>query len=287
MQNLPQVLASIAALLGPIAKIVGLVQSRGWLAITGGLSVAVAIAIAIYALSQRRRIGSASIEIEGTSIDSINAANLRRRVNRSLTVQTAEHVATIDGADLDMVWRYVGYCRAGNETAMEFSVDSGNTLPFDQLDCYAYDLQRDPEKRHKIQPVLIGPDGISKKIAVPFLEPLAIREPFDLMLHCRMPTTYRPGVCHYTSTLSFDQDRVGRCTVRLKFIRSKPTWVRVYASDVSGRPRLMKSLHPLHEDQQGCEYRDVTENIPAQSIRIYMFKRGEISTEPSPHSVNP
>lgn len=276
MQNVSQILASIAALLGPVATIIGLIQSRGWLTLFGAIFVIIAIAVLVYARGQRRRLESASVEIEGISIDSINAANLRRRVNRSLMVQTAEHVATIDGVDLDIIWQYAGYCRVEHETAMEFSVDSGTMLDFDRLDCYAYDLQRDPEKHHKIQPVLVGPDSMSKKIAVPFLEPLAAREPFNLMLHCRMPMTYRTGVCYYTSTLSFDQNRVGRCTVRLRFLRSKPSWVRAYGCDRTGKPRLLKSLHPVHDEPALIEYRDVTENIDAQSMRIYLFKRDDV-----------
>ena len=273
MQNLSQTLASIAALLGPIAAIIGVVQSRGWLTILGAAFVVVAIAVVIYARMQRQRLDAASIEIEGISIDSLNAANLRRRVNRSLFVQHAEHIATIVGADLDIVWRYSGYCRAKHETAMEFSVDSGTTLPFHQLDCYAYDLQRDPEKRHKIEPIKIGPDSIAKKVAVPFSEPLAAHQPFDLMLHCRLPMTYRSGVCYYTSTLSFDQKRVARSAVVLKFISQKPRWLRVYECDATERPRLLKSLYPVREGLNEIEYRDIAENLSAQSVRIYLFER--------------
>lgn len=156
---------------------------------------------------------------------------------------------------------------------MEFSVDSGSMLPFDLLDCYAYDLQRDPEKRHKIKPVLIGPDSMAKKIAVPFAEPVTTNQPFDLMLHCRMPMTYRAGVCYYTSTLSFDQKRVGRSAVVLRFVTRKPRWVRVYACDSAGLPRLLKTLYPMGEDGGETEYRDIAENLSAQSVRIYLFER--------------
>jgi hypothetical protein len=130
MQYLLQILVSSAALLGPIATILGLIQSRGWLAGIGALFICVAIAAVFYARSQRLRIEAASIEIEGISIDSINAANLRRRVNRSLSVQSVDQIVTIDGADLDMIWRYAGYCRASRETVMEFSVDAGGSIPF-------------------------------------------------------------------------------------------------------------------------------------------------------------
>jgi hypothetical protein len=194
-------------------------------------------------------------------------------VNRSLRVQTADHIVTIDGADLDMVWRYAGYCRARNETAMKFSIDSENSVPFSRLDCFAYDLKRDPEKKHKIEPLLIGPDSISKKITVPFLEPLLAHEPFDIMLHCRLPATYKPGIGYYTSTLSFDQDKVGRCTVHLTFLKQKPDWVRVYECASSRPPRLLKTLRPAAEDQDAVTYRDVAEKIDARSVRIYMFRR--------------
>jgi hypothetical protein len=273
MQYIPQTLASIAALLGPIATIVGIVQSRGWLTGMGALLVCAAIIVGIYALRQRRRLEAASIEIEGISIDSINAANLRRRVNRTLTIQTADQLVTIDGADLDLAWRYAGYCRAERETALEFSVDSSKSIPFSELDCYAYDLKRDPDKKYKIQPVLLGPDGISKKIAVPFLNPLAAHETFDIVLHCRLTAIYRPGTGYYTSTLSQDQDKVGRSTVELKFLRSHPSWVRVYECASSGRPRLLKTLHPASGDPDSIAYRDTAEKLDAQSVRIYLFKR--------------
>src|SRR5579863_6968475 len=182
MQYIAPALASLAAVLGPIATILGLIQSSGWLTVLGAFFLCAAIIVAIYARSQQRRLESASIEIEGVSVDSLNAASLRRRVNRTLTIQTAEQIVTIDGPDLVMMWRYAGFCRAARETALEFSVDSSSGIPFNALDCHAYDLKRDPDKNCKIQPVLVGPDVISKKLSVPFLEPLAANEGFDIML---------------------------------------------------------------------------------------------------------
>jgi hypothetical protein len=273
MQYITPALASIAALLGPIATILGIIQSRGWLTGFGALSVCVVIIAVAYARTQRRRLAVASIEIEGISIDTANAANLRRRVNRTLTIQTAVQTVTIDGPDLDMIWRYTGYCRADRETALEFSVDSSSSIPFSQLDCYAYDLKHDPDKKCKIQPILIGPDGISKKIAVPFLNPLAPHDAFEISLHCRLPGVYSPGIGYYTSSLSLDQDKVGRCKVELVFPRSRPAWVRVYECPASGRPRLLKTLSPAHGDQNSATYRDVAEKLDAQSVRIYLFRR--------------
>ena len=268
-------LTSLAAVLGPIATILGLIQSQGLLIGLGAVLVCLSVATVIYARFQRQRVEAASVEIEGLSIDSLNAANLRRRTNRSLMMQTAEQHIRIDGEDLDMAWRYTGYCKAERETALEFSVDSEKGVPFSQLDCFAYDLKQDPDKKCKIQPVLIGPESISKKIAVPFLEPLRADQPFDIELRCRLPSSCKFGLHYYTSTLSFDQETVDICTVHLTFVGRKPDWVRVYECDPSGRPRLLKTLRPDREDGKRSEYRDEARDLSAQSARIYLFKRAE------------
>ena len=35
---------------------------------------------------------------------------------------------------------------------MEFSIDTDNNIPFDKLDCFAYDLQHDAHRNHKNPP---------------------------------------------------------------------------------------------------------------------------------------
>src|SRR3569833_24787 len=236
MQTVIQALTTLTALLVPLATIIGLVKSRGWLTLVAALAVAMFCVITLWVFYSKRRVSVTSVEIDGISIDCVNAANLRRRVNRSLMVQTAEHTATIDRGSLAITWHYTGYCRARSETAMEFSVDASRSIPFSQLDCHAFDLRHDPGQKHPILPLLIGPDSISKKIAVPFSGQLSAHEPFDVMLHCLMPDTYTSGICYYTSTLSFDQGRVGLYVVNLRFLDTRPAWVRVYEKGNSGQP---------------------------------------------------
>jgi hypothetical protein len=269
-----QSLTSWTAVIAPIVTLVGLVQSRGWLAGLGALFASASIIALIYARSQRLRVDAAAIEIEGISIDSLNAANLRRRVSQNFAIQTIHQIVTVEGADLEISWRYAGYCRADEASAFEFSVDSENSIPFSELDCFGYDLKSDPGKQHRIQPLLIGPDSISKKIAVPFLEPLRAQQPFDIVLNCRLPKTFKPGLAYYTSTLSFDQDTVGECTVRLIFRGQQPDWVRVYECEAGGSPRLLRTLSPLREQTESTEYLDVAKDRNGQSARVYLFRRG-------------
>jgi hypothetical protein len=268
-----QSLASWATVLGMVISFLGVIQSRGWLTAIGVVFIGTSIIAIAYARRERLVVSSATVEVEGRSIDSLNIANLRRRVNRSLVIQDVRHLVRIQGRDLNMAWRYTGYCRAERETAIEFSVDSDNSMPFAALNCFAYDLACDPIRKHKIRPVLMGPEGTSKKLAVPFLQPLVAQQRFTVLLKCELPGCFKAGFGYYTSTLSFDQARVGRCTTRLVFSGNRPQWVRVYDSLPSGKTTVLKDLSPVHEDREFSEYLDVAENVAGQSARIYAFWR--------------
>lgn len=265
--------ASWANILGTLPSVIGLIHSRGWLAGLCLLFVGVSIIAGLYASRQHQILSSAAIKIEGRSIDSLNIANLRRRVNQSLVIQEAHHIAEIDGEDLKMTWKYSGYCHAEQETAMEFSIDAESNIPFDALDCFAYDLACDPHREHKIRPILLGPDGISKKIAVPFLEPVTAQQPFCVLLECMLPGCIKAGMGYYTSTLSFGQGQVRRCAVRLSFWGDRPAWVRAYECAGTGATKLLKDLRPVLENREVSEYLDIAEDAKAQSARVYVFWR--------------
>jgi hypothetical protein len=268
-----QSLASWATILGMVISVLGLIQSRGWLTAIGVFFIGTSVVAVAYARRERLVVSSATVQLEGRSIDSLNIANLRRRVNRTLVIQDANHLACIQGQDLTITWQYTGYCRADRETAIEFSVDSDNSVPFSALNCFAYDLSRDPGGKHKIRPIVIGPEGTSKKLAVPFLEPLVAQQRFAVLLKCKLPGCFKAGFGYYTSTLSFDQDRVRRCTTRLVFAGDLPHWVRAYDCSPSGKTTLLKDVPPLRKNRELIEYLDVAENVAGQSARIYAFWR--------------
>jgi hypothetical protein len=258
---------------GTALGLLALIESSRWLAVLGSILLAGSVTALAYARRQRQRLRLAAIKIEGRSIDSLNVASLGRRLNRSLIVQEADQVATINGEDMVMTWRYSGYCRAPHESAVEFSIDTDNHVPFEHLECFAYDLQHDPKRMHRIRPVLLSADGLSKKIAVPLLERLSEREPFSVLLTCTLPGCMKSGVEYYTSTMSVAQERVPTCTVRLVFLSKRPEWLRVYQCDASGAIRLLKDLRPSRDTAELIEYTDVADAVPAQSARIYVFRR--------------
>jgi hypothetical protein len=143
-------------------------------------------------------------------------------------------------------------------------------------------LQRDPKRMHRIRPVLLNADGLSKKIAVPFLERLSAREPFNVVLICKLPGCMKSGVEYYTSTMSVAQERVPTSTVRLVFLGERPEWLRVYECGASNATKLLKDLRPSHETARLVEYTDLASDVPAQSARIYVFRRtGDSIRQPS------
>jgi hypothetical protein len=264
--------AALATIAGLIVSILALFQSRAWLVLTSLLVVCLATAAVFYARRQRLALETASTVIEGQGIDSLNIANLKRRVNRTFVVQEAQHTARIEGKNLEITWKYSGYCKAARASTMEFSVDSEARSSFGELDCSAFDLGHDPGMTRPIRPLLIGTDGISKKISVPLLRMVKARDPFGVLLKCTLPRCLPAGSGYYSSTLSFAQKRVSRYEVRLIFVGPRPSWVRVY--DCTSRPAvLVKSMAPSHHEPGLSEYIDMVEDAPGQSARVYMFWR--------------
>jgi hypothetical protein len=240
-------------------------------AILGVCVASVSAAAVIYARRKERLLQSARLNIEGLNLDCLSIANLRRRLNRSLVVDRAFHVAIINGCDLDVAWQYDGFCRSQCETSIEFSIDSENNVPFEDLDCFAFDLHNDPARLQPIRPTLIGSDGVSKKISVSFLQPLALQQPFSTLLHCTLPGCITTGVQYYTSSLSFDQRSVESAPVHLIFVKCRPEWVRVYESGRGGTMAFARELRPFRDDGATCEYVDMAKNVPGQSARVYLY----------------
>jgi hypothetical protein len=273
MQFTLESLVALATIVGTVTSILALIQSRAWLVFTSLLFVSLSIIAGLYARNKRLALNAASTEIEGHSIDSLNIANLKRRVNRTVVIQEAHHTARIEGENLEITWQYSGYCKADRETSIDFSIDSDDSTAFENLDCVAFDLARDPGMAQPIRPLLVGSEGISRKLSVPFLEPLKAHDSFAVLLKCTLPRCVKAGFGYYTSTLSFTQERVRRCEVRLIFAGPAPNWLRVYECSGQRRPELLKSLTPVLQTTDSCEYHDVEEERPGQSARIYVFWR--------------
>lgn len=273
MQVSLESLAALATIVGTALSLLAVLQARKWLVMIGLPLVGLAIVAGFYARRDRLALNAATITIEGRSIDALNAANLRRKINRTLFIQEVHHTARIEGEDLIIEWTYSGYCRARQASAIEFTIAAEPVTPFERLDCIAHDLGHDSAMKHEIRPLLIGSDGISKRLSVPFLQELKRHQAFAVMLKCTLPRAMKVGFGYYTLTLSFAQDRIRRSTVRLIFVGPKPRWVRVYECSPRKQPVLIKTLAPTRVKEGDSEYLDIVGDTGGQSARVYAFWR--------------
>ncbi len=269
-------LAALATIVSVVISLLALLDSRSWLVVTSLFFVCLSMVALWYAWRERLGRNAASTVIEGHSIDSLNIANLKRRLNRTFVFQEVHHTARIKGEDMEITWKHSGYCKTNRESAIEFNIDSDASTPFAKLDCIAFDLGHDPDMNHPIRPVLVGAEGISKRISVPFLEPLKANENFGVLLKCTLPGCVKAGFSYYTSTLSFAQRRVQRSVVRLIFVGPAPTWMRVYESTSKRPTKLLKTLPPTRQEQDLYEYVDEVEDRDGHSARVYTFWRDSV-----------
>lgn len=274
VQNSVGFWATILGAAGTVVSFLGLIRSRDVVAVVWGALLLASAYTFFWAVRMRRLLRNASIVIDGRSIGCLNLANLARRRNQTLVIQRVKHEIRISRTEMENLWTYSGYCRVeGGASVIEFSVDSEAYVPFDELECFAFDLKRDPIMKHKIFPKLLGPDGLSKKIEVPFARALKVNDQFSIFLYCRLPNSVAGGDDFYASTLSFKQPTVPDYEVELRFKTHLPDWVRVYECDEEGRSRLVEDL-PCTEQGAGLAvYRDVLRDVPGESTRIYMFYR--------------
>ena len=271
MNNARETLAFWASLIGGAIALLGVAESQAWLALLGIGCSAASAATVLFLKRNQRLLHSAEARVEGLSLDSLLVANFRRRMNRSLVMERALQVAIIEGTDLNLAWQYEGFCRSQRETSIDFSIDSENNVPFEHLDCFAFDLQNDPVRLHKIRPALIGSDGVSKKVSVSFLQPLGLKQRFNVLLNCKLPGCITTGVQYYTSSLSFAQRSIASASVHLIFVKSRPEWLRVYECAKNREMTLVSELRPFRDDGVTCEYIDTLQNIPGQSVRAYLY----------------
>ena len=89
MDSFKDSVAFWATILGTLLGVFGAIKSLTWLVVMGVLVVFGAIGTLVYARKQRQLVKSAALKVAGRSLDSLNVASLRRRMNRSLVVQQA------------------------------------------------------------------------------------------------------------------------------------------------------------------------------------------------------
>ena len=123
MQFSLEAIVALATIVGTATSVLAVIQSRASLVFTSLLFVILSIIAGLYALKKRLALNAASTEIEGHSIDSLNIANLKRRVNRTFVIQEAHHTARMKAR----IWRSPGNTRDTAERIAKLRSISAST----------------------------------------------------------------------------------------------------------------------------------------------------------------
>ena len=109
------------------------------------------------------------------------------------------------------------------------------------MDCYGYDLKRDPNRKQKITP-LLNKSGLGnlKNFELPFLEEVKANELFKVGIHSKSPSSILKKDYLFVSTNS--TKKTLNIKTRIDFIDFTPV-VRVYHV-LNHKSKLVKTIIP-------------------------------------------
>lgn len=229
-----------------------------------------------YIVSLRSRINNFNIVIEGIPITALNLANAIRAVNRDYKVEAIMNNIEIDNSDLRQSLQSKGIKIKNTQgnNSFEYSIDMDSNLKLSQIDCYGFDLNSDPQKTHRITPVLKSTDGFSKKLSVPFLTNIRLKETFNVVLNATTPGCMLSGKDYFFHTIALACGEPVRTVEHtLTFKGSHPTFVRLYQVDNEGKVSLLRPV-PLKEIVGNeAVYYDKGMDVDSNVTYVYIFER--------------
>lgn len=264
------------SIIGLLLSIYGVINKHITLTSFGLFFFVISVALALKLFELNKIIKKSNISIADMKIDALNLANLSKVRNKTLKVQEASHWFKIIGTNLSMTFKYSGYCKStSGESGFVFNVDSDVNISFAKLTCFGYDLENDPKRSHMIKPFLIGSDGLSKRVKLPFAKMIRKGEQFRIIFYCELPGCIKPGKDYVISSLFFEDDStIQRFSNHLEFVSDFPKWVRLYDA-TQDNPTLLKDLKPQYHQGMTVYYKDSYNNIGPDKAFIYLFERKE------------
>ena len=274
MSQAVESIALWSEIIGEVVAVYSMIESHTAKTLLGALFFSTSILLTFRIFNLKKYIKTTNTVIGDKKIDALNVANIVKKVNTSLKIQEATHLIKVHGKNLFLTFEYSGYCKSKEgESGFVYSIDSDVNIPFEKLTCYGFDLLNDPRRKHKISPLLLGPDGLTKRVGLPFISHLSEGDPFHVVLFCELPGCMKFGKDYVTSTLAFDDDKgIKKFSVKIEFVENHPKWVRLYDA-TSGEPRLVKDLKPARTKARSVFYEENYQNIESQKALVYLFER--------------
>lgn len=187
-------------------------------------------------------------------------------------IKSAIHKCLIEGERAKFIYTYEGVCTVmKGEECIVFNIGAEEYIPFEKMECYAYDLINDANKVYAIKPELLGDDGLTKKIKIKFLKKLQLYEQFKIEFTFVFPHCVKWGRDYITFTTSYSK-QIHTLKNILVFKRVYPETVELYKI-MNGEVRYERTICP-QDKGDSLVYVDCYEECQGKQVFIYFFDRG-------------
>lgn len=253
-----------------IISIVCMLNKLYYIAIAFFVIIFLTIGLTIWGLNKNRKNKNRITYIDDAPVELLLLEEENRTQMSSVCLHEAMHKVEIKDKDMSVLWTYKGVCVAKEgESYFHFNIGGESPCSFEELNCYGFDLNRDPNRTEPIIPILKSADGLCKKVVLPFKKRLKQFDTFSIEFSYTWPNCMKYGKDFYISSLSFQNKNIKKYVVILEFVDIKPDWVRVYLEN----GRLLKTLSLTEYKNGSFVYKDIVENPSACSNLIYQFHR--------------
>lgn len=215
-----------------------------------------------------------NLSIKYKKIDFISLVKPIIKSDHTLAPEYIEHKCVIKGEEACFVYTYEGICCANSgEDSIIFNIGAEEFIPFEDLECYAYDLYNDPKRKNSIRPELVGDDGLSKKVKVKFLKRLQRYNRFKIEFTFIYPHCIKYGKDYVLFFSSYKQN-IQYLKNILYFIDDPPMFVELH-KEKNNTLLYQKTILKDKNESSNIKhtYIDIHESCSGTQTFLYFFER--------------
>lgn len=208
-----------------------------------------------------------TLNYEITNINSI------LRITKQFIMHTVDYIYEIKRDSFTSIKHYVGEVKR-NEliSGFPFILAGDKNSEFSELHCYAFDLERDPERIKKIVPKPIKARGMYQRAEYPFERLLGRHEKFNLEIYYTWPECVNKGWDYIYVSPNAKNKSFTTFNVELRFWDNIPRKVYKYGVNKNKKVKEYGELIKSHSTEavDGVCYHDYGISIP-EDIYFYVY----------------
>lgn len=161
-----------------------------------------------------------------------------------------------------------GKCNSESYSTYEFSIASTIIKKYDDTYCVGYDLNCNPAI--EIRPILISPDGFSKRLSLQLNKSLHKNETIKIRIKYKTYGIMSGDIRYLVSSFNYRKIELDEYNISFHFNKRTPDNIRVYLIDtINNKYRFLYKLFPESENIfiDKCN----TSKINKCEKRIYVF----------------